>query len=72
MYSITFFRPSSFNVFKTSKKEMKRSIVLGGLVVAGVVAAGYRAYELKKLRKEIEAEENVIDIKPEAIEDTQE
>lgn len=51
-------------------KNVKRSIVLGGLAVAGLVTAGYRAYELKKLRKMIQ-EEQVIDIEPEVIEDTQ-
>lgn len=48
-------------------KDMTRAII-GGLTLVGVVVAGYRTYELRKLRKEIQ-EENVIDIEPEKVEE---
>ena len=51
-------------------KNIKRSIVFGGLVIASAIVAGYRTYELKKLRKEVE--ENIIEIEAQkVIEDTQ-
>lgn len=34
-------------------KDMTRAII-GGLTLVGVVVAGYRTYELRKLRKEIQ------------------
>lgn len=48
-------------------KDMTRAII-GGLTLVGVVVAGYRTYELRKLRKEIQ-EENIIDIEPEKVEE---
>lgn len=53
---------------ETTMKEMARSIVIGGLTVAGLAVAGYRAYELKKLRKAIK-EEQIIEIEPEKVEE---
>lgn len=50
-------------------KNMKRSLILGGLTIIGVAVAGYRAYELRKLRSV--QEEVVIEIEPEVIKDTQ-
>ena len=44
-------------------------IVVGGLTVVGLAVASYRTYEMKKLRKAIELEENVIDVEPQAVED---
>jgi len=49
-------------------KEMSRLIV-GGLTLVGLAVAGYRTYELKKIRKSIQ-EEQIIDIEPGVIEET--
>lgn len=43
--------------------------VIGGLSLVGLAVAGYRTYELKKIRKAIQ-EEQVIDIEPEKVEET--
>lgn len=48
--------------------KLKKSIILGGLTVAGIVTASYRAYKLKKLRDELQ-EQEVIDISPEVPEE---
>lgn len=49
-------------------KDMTKAII-GGLSLVGLAIAGYRTYELKKLRKELN-EENTIDIEPEKVEKT--
>ena len=49
-------------------RDLKRSIVLGGLTLAGIVVAGYRTYEIIKLRKAIQ-EEQIIEIEPEKVEE---
>lgn len=45
-----------------------RKAIVGGLALIGVAVAGYRTYELRKLRKEIQ-EEDIIDIEPEKVEE---
>lgn len=50
-------------------KSLKRSIILGGITLAGLAIAGYRVYELRKLRSV--QEEVVIEIEPEVVKDTQ-
>lgn len=47
-------------------KNVKK-LVVGGLAAAGLIVAGYRTYELRKLRKAVE--EEVIDIEPEKVEE---
>jgi hypothetical protein len=49
-------------------KTMKRSLVLSGLVLASAVVAGYRTYELRKIKKALQ-EEQIIDIEPEKVEE---
>ena len=49
-------------------RDLKRSIVLGGLTLAGIVVAGYRTYEIIKLRKAIQ-EEQIIEIEPDKVEE---
>lgn len=44
-------------------KDLKRTIIVGGLALAGVVVTAYRMRELKKLRDEMEQE--IIDVTPE-------
>lgn len=44
-----------------------KKLVAGGLALAGLAIAGYRAYELNKLRKELE-EEQIIEVQPEKVE----
>ena len=51
-------------------KDFKRFVVLGGLTMIGLAMTGYRAYELKKLRKAIQ-EEQIIEIEPEKVEEVQ-
>lgn len=51
--------------------NLKRSIILGGLTLAGIAVAGYRTYELIKLRKAIQ-EEQIIEIEAEKIEEVKE
>lgn len=51
-------------------KDFTKAII-GGLSLVGLAVAGYRAYELKKIRKELLQEEQVIDIEPEVIKNTQ-
>lgn len=46
-------------------KDLKRTIMVGGLVLASMAVAGYRTYQLNKLRTEPK-EEIVIDIEPNA------
>ena len=48
-------------------KDLK-GIVVGGLTLVGLAIAGYRAYELKKIRKEIQ-EQEIIDVQAEKIEE---
>lgn len=50
-------------------KDMTRAII-GGLTLVGIAVAGYRAYELKKIRKTLE-EEQIIEIEPEKVEEVQ-
>ena len=50
-------------------KNMKRSLILGGLTIIGIAVAGYRAYELRKLQTV--KEEVVIKIDPEPVQETQ-
>lgn len=45
-----------------------RKAIVGGLTLIGVAVVGYRTYELRKLRKEIQ-EEGIIDIEPEKVEE---
>ena len=45
-----------------------RKAIVGGLTLIGVAVAGYRTYELRKLRKEVQ-EEDIIDIEPEKVEE---
>lgn len=45
-----------------------RKVIVGGITLIGVAVAGYRTYELRKLRKEIQ-EEDIIDIEPEKVEE---
>lgn len=40
--------------------------VIGGLTLVGIAVAGYRTYELRKLRKEIQ-EEEIIEIEAEPV-----
>lgn len=47
-------------------KSLKKSIILGGITLAGLAIAGYRAYELRKLQTV--KEEVVIEIDPEPAE----
>lgn len=44
-------------------QKFTRSIIIGGLTIAGAATAAYRAYKLKKLREELK-EQEVIDIEP--------
>lgn len=44
--------------------------IIGGLSIVGLAVAGYRTYELKKIRKETE-QEQIIEIEAEKIEDAQ-
>lgn len=48
-------------------KNLKSTIV-GGLALVGLAVAGYRAYEIKKIRKAIE-EEQIIDVTADKIEE---
>lgn len=48
-------------------KDMTRFIV-GGLTLVGLAVAGYRTYELKKIRKAIQ-EEEIIEIEPQSVEE---
>lgn len=48
--------------------DLKRFIVLGGLTMVGLAITGYRAYEIKKIRKAIQ-EEQIIEIEPEVVEE---
>lgn len=48
-------------------KDMTKAII-GGLSLVGLAIAGYRTYELTKLRKEIK-EEEIIEIEPEKAEE---
>lgn len=48
-------------------KDVKKFII-GGLALMGLAATGYRAYELRKLKKEIE-EEQIIEIEAEKVEE---
>lgn len=48
--------------------DFKRSLVLGGLALAGLAVVGYRTYEVVKLRKAIQ-EEQIIEIEPEKVEE---
>lgn len=45
-----------------------RKAIVRGITLIGVAVAGYRTYELRKLRKEIQ-EEDIIDIEPEKVEE---
>lgn len=47
-------------------KDLK-AIILGGLTIVGVALAGYRAYELKKLRDSMQ-NETIIEIEPDKVE----
>lgn len=51
-------------------KDFTKAII-GGLSLVGLAVAGYRAYELKKIRKEL-LQEEIIDVKPEKVEDIRE
>lgn len=44
-------------------QKFTRSIIVGGLTIAGAATAVYRAYKLKKLREELMQQE-IIDIEP--------
>lgn len=44
-------------------QKFTRSIIIGGLTIAGAATAVYRAYKLKKLREELK-EQEIIDIDP--------
>lgn len=44
-------------------KDLKRSIIVGGLVLASMAVAGYRTYQLNKLRSDAK-EGIIIDIEP--------
>lgn len=48
-------------------KDISRLIV-GGLTLVGIAVAGYRTYEIKKIRKSIQ-EEQIIEIEPEKVEE---
>lgn len=48
-------------------KDFTKAIV-GGLSLVGLAVAGYRAYEIKKIRKAIE-EEQIIDVTADKIEE---
>lgn len=50
-------------------KDLKRFIMLGGLTMIGLAMTGYRAYEIRKIRKEIQ-EEQIIEIEPEVVEES--
>lgn len=43
-----------------------RKAIVGGLTLVGVAVASYRAYELRKLQKELK---EVIEIEPEKVEE---
>lgn len=43
-----------------------RKLVIGGLVTIGAIIAGYRTYELRKIKKAVR-EEQIIDIEPEKV-----
>lgn len=47
-------------------KDMTKAII-GGLSLVGLAIAGYRTYEITKLRKELR--EEVIEIEPEKVEE---
>lgn len=46
-----------------------KKVVIGGLTAIGLVMAGYRMYELRKLKKSVE-EDRVIEIEVENVEST--
>lgn len=48
-------------------KDLTKAIV-GGLTLVGLATLGYKTYAIKKLQKEIEAEQEIIDIEPEKVE----
>lgn len=48
-------------------KDMTK-LIISGLAAVGLAVTGYRAYELKRIRKEI-SEEEIIDIEPQVIEE---
>lgn len=45
-----------------------KKVVIGGLTAMGVIIAGYRAYEFRKLRKAMK-EEQIIEIEAEHVEE---
>lgn len=45
-----------------------KKLIFGGITAVGLAVAGYRTYELRKLRKSIE-EEQIIDVEPEKVEE---
>lgn len=49
-------------------KDLAKAVI-GGLSLVGLAVAGYRTYELKKIRKAIQ-EEQIIDIEPEQVEES--
>lgn len=46
-------------------KNLTKSVI-GGLSIVGLAIAGYRTYELRKIRKAVR-EEQIIDIEPEKV-----
>lgn len=50
-------------------KDLTKAII-GGLSLVGLAVTGYRVYELKKLRKEIQ-EEQIIEIEAEKVGEAQ-
>ena len=46
-----------------------KKVVIGGLTAIGIAIAGYRAYELRKLKKPVE-EDRIIEIEVENVEST--
>ena len=45
-----------------------KKLIVGGITLIGLVLAGYRTYELKKIKKAIQ-EEDIIEIEAEDIEE---
>ena len=46
-----------------------KKLIAGGLAILGIVATGYRAYELRKLKKSME--EQIIEVTPEKVEEVE-
>lgn len=50
-------------------KNIKKSVIFGGVILGSMAVAGYRTYQAHKLRK-LEEEQEIIDISPETLQES--